>query len=64
MNTTGKSIPTQVYEAINAYHRANMGDDRQEIWETESKLADIKAFAGESVYIKELNRFNEMIRSI
>ena len=64
MNTSGKGIPTQVYEAISAYHRASMGDDRREIEETEKKLVDIRLFAGELVYQRELDRFNEMIASI
>ena len=64
MNTSGKGIPTQVYEAITANHRAYMGDDRREIEESEKRLADIRAFAGELVYNRELERFNEMIRSI
>lgn len=64
MNTSGKGIPQQVYEAITAYHRASMGDDRREIEETEKKLVDIRAFAGELVYNRELERFNAMIRSI
>jgi len=64
MNTHGKGIPQQVYEAIVANHRAYMGDDRREIEESEVKLKDIRAFAGELVYTRELDRFNEMIRSI
>lgn len=64
MNTSGKGIPTQVYEAIVANHRARMGDDRREIEETDAKLEDIRAFAGELVYTRELERFNAEIRSI
>ena len=64
MNTSGKGIPTQVYEAIVLNHRAYMGDDRREIEESEKRLADIRAFAGELVYERELARFNEEIRSI
>jgi hypothetical protein len=64
MNASGKGIPTQVYEAITAYHRASMGDDSQEIKETEQSLADARVFAGETVYNRELEKFNAMIRSI
>jgi hypothetical protein len=64
MNTSGKGIPQQVYEAITADHRARMGDDRQEIEEAEANVNIIRAFAGELVYNRELNRFNEMISSI
>jgi hypothetical protein len=64
MNTSGKGIPQQVYEAITADHRARMGDDRREIEEAEQALADIRSFSGELVYNRELDRFNEMIRSI
>jgi hypothetical protein len=64
MNTSGKGIPQRVYEAITANHRAYMGDDRREIEESEVKLKDIRAFAGELVYNRELDRFNEMISSI
>jgi hypothetical protein len=64
MNTHGKGIPQQVYEAITANHRAYMGDDRREIEESEKALAEIRAFAGELVYNRELEKFNEMIRSI
>lgn len=64
MNTSGKGIPQQVYEAIVADHRARMGDDRREIDEAEATVNNIRAFAGELVYKRELNRFNELLASI
>lgn len=64
MNTHGKGIPQQVYEAIVANHRAYMGDDRREIEESEKTLAEIRSFAGEFVYNRELEKFNELLRRI
>lgn len=55
---------SEMYEAIVNYHKAVMGNDSAEIDETEKVFNETRLAVGEEEYQKQIDKFNEMIRSL
>lgn len=58
------NIAEEMSKAIIANHIAYMGDDRGEINFSEKHLAEVRAIAGEEIYQQELDKYNEILRSM